>query len=68
MMSEPEDRAAIMLFARGPSDDLIERQRIEDPVGPSRGIPQLPRGEDPPIGDERVRGLPRDHPFPRFER
>jgi hypothetical protein len=32
MMGESKDRAAIMLFALGPSNDLIERQRIEEPV------------------------------------
>lgn len=68
MMGEPEDGAAIMVFALGPSDDLIERQRIEDQLAPSRRIAQLPNGEDPPIRDERVRAAPRDHPFPRLER
>ena len=67
-MGEPEDRAAIVLFASGPSNDLIERQRIEDHVAASRRIAQLPNGEDPPIRDERVRAAPRDHSFPRFER
>jgi hypothetical protein len=68
MMGEPEDGAAIMEVASGPSNDLIERQRIEDPGAPSRRIPKVPRTEDPPIRDERARGLPRDHPFSRLER
>ena len=68
MMGEPEDRAAIVSFALGPSHDLIERQRIEDHVASSQRIPKLANREDPPISDERVRAAPRDHSFPRFER
>ena len=63
-MGEPEDRAAIMLFAPGPSDDLVERQRVEDPGAPPRRIPQLPCREDPPIRDERVSAAPREQPVP----
>ena len=66
MVGEPEDGAAIMLFALGPPDDLIERERIENP-GASRRIIQLPGIKDLPIRDQRVRAAPRDHAFPGLE-
>jgi hypothetical protein len=68
MMGEPEDGAAIMLFALGPPDDLIERERIENPVAPSRRIIQVPGIKDPPIRDERVSAALREHAFPWLER
>jgi hypothetical protein len=67
MVCEPEDGTAIMVCALGPSGDLIEIQRIEDPVALARRILQLPRGEDPPVRNERMRSVHRDHSFSRFD-
>lgn len=67
-MGEPEDGAAIVVFASGPSNDLIERQLIQDHVVSSGRIPKSANREDPPIRDERVGWTPSDHTFLWFER
>ena len=67
-MGEPEDGAAIVVFASGPSNDLIERQLIQDHVVSSGRILKSANREDPPIRDERVVSTPSDHTFSWFER
>jgi hypothetical protein len=64
---QPEDRAFVVVATGGPSNDLVERKRIADPLAPPGRKRELVGSQHPAIRDERERTAPCHHDLAGFE-
>src|ERR687891_372332 len=56
---QPEDRAVVVVATGGPSNDLVERKWMADPLAPPGRPGKLVRRQDPAVRYERAGGARR---------